>query len=134
MITRARLEEMRKRCEAATEGPINVDRVEWETGAITYELDTPNAPGDGNKLCFGFEIRMDAEFVAAAYIDLPRLLDEVKALQDALAGTVEGLPRFFTALDGSARTDLGDWIIYLSGLLPPDMPEDGAHLPPDLEG
>lgn len=125
-MSRERLEQIRRRCEAATEGPWGWDGHDLErSGEFYSEVLTHEV--DCGAFCLGGRVRQtafphDRDFIAAARTDVPDLLAHIEAQDAEIARLREALARMiFEAIDeaGSAleflhgRDDLKDEIAAL---------------------
>jgi hypothetical protein len=89
MITKEKLEAIRKRAEEATEAPwfyaVNIDEQTGEPDA------TPHIVSDNNVVIAINTCEEDTIFIANARQDIPMLLDEVERLQKALIDVLNSL-------------------------------------------
>lgn len=83
-LPQERLEEIRKREQAATEGPWSVARCEGEHGEIDYDIESPHEKIT-SKIACAVERRHDAELVAHARQDIPDLLAALTQAQETIA-------------------------------------------------
>lgn len=88
LLIRQEIEKIRKVVEAASPGPLNIERVGWDEGHFTYEMHTDEGLIVFSELDYDknpMRAKFDAELFRASRTTLPQALDAIDALTKYLS-------------------------------------------------